>query len=270
MRIREHFKYNDANMLTAAHLGISKWNWEYVEHTTNIEDAKVIMQKKEFDVLPIMDSEGEFHSFYSTWSWGDYTHLNKNIIDYGRRVYYKMSFRDLIKKFTGKKDSRYFFLQTHDDIVGLVSVVNFNSLPVYNYLYREISSIEYLVSNFLEGVISEKKVLAILQESGDVTANELASRYLSTVSNNLGSSIFHHLYLSHLGLVIKNCVSEFDHSLKKLGSYAKSFGNEYRELRNVVAHPSRLIVTGYDSFGKIDQVLNDFDEIRELLHNQNG
>jgi hypothetical protein len=265
MRRLQHFEYRDNIMLNAAQIGVSKWRWDFVDADCNKEAAMSIMKEKKYDVLPIIDADGNFTSFYSTWSWGEYDELNRNQIDSSRCIYYKMSFRDLVKKFAEKADSRFFFLETHDEIIGLVSTVNFNTLPVYNYLYREIADIEYRVSSFLESQVPETDVVITLNESNDKLAQELVENYLSTSSSNQNSNIFQHLFLPNLGLIIGKHKMDFPEPQRKLASYARSFSNEYRELRNLVAHPVRPVITGQSSFISLSKILNDFDEIRNIL-----
>jgi hypothetical protein len=102
MRILQHFGYRDHIMLNASQIGISKWRWDFVNAVCNKEAAMSIMKEKKYDVLPIINEDSKFSSFYSTWSWGEYNELNRNQIDSSRRIYYKMSFRDLVKKFAEK------------------------------------------------------------------------------------------------------------------------------------------------------------------------
>lgn len=83
MRIQQHFNYIDSNILTVAHIGVSNWEYTFVNSATGIEEAKSIMEEREFDVLPVLENNGEFKSFYTTWPWGNYSQLNKNQIDYG-------------------------------------------------------------------------------------------------------------------------------------------------------------------------------------------
>ena len=65
MDIRKHFEYNPILDLTAAHIGINKWDWDTIDNEDE-EKARERMKKKRFDVLPIMDSDGKVLKYFST------------------------------------------------------------------------------------------------------------------------------------------------------------------------------------------------------------
>jgi len=265
MRVLKHFEYRDNNILTAAQIGVSKWRWDFADENWDLDQAKHFMKTKEYDVLPIVNNDDSFSSYYTTRKWGDYEDLKKNKIDDSNKIYYKMSFIDLVKKFTEETYSRYFFLETHDEVVGLISTVNFNTLPVYNYLYREIADIEYRVSGLLEENVSQEVILETLLRSSDKMNNDLANKFIALSQTNEGSNIFQHLYLPNLGYLIRKHVEDLPIEKRAIVQYASSFFKEYRKLRNIVAHPIRHVISSKDSFEELSKTLDDFEDIRNLI-----
>ena len=94
MRINQHFEYQDNFSLTAAQLGVSKWNWDCINDAESMDVARDIMSAKQYDVLPIKNKDGSFTKHHSTQEWGIYEQLNKSLIESSQRIYYKMDFRD--------------------------------------------------------------------------------------------------------------------------------------------------------------------------------
>jgi len=265
-RLLNQFTYKDSNFLSAAQIGVSRWTWEYVDHDCDIDIAKNTMSQKEYDVLPIKNKDSSYTSFYSTNVWGDYSSLTKVDIDSSKRIYYKMSFRDLLKIFSAQKGNRYFFLETHDDIVGLISRVNFNSLEVYNFLYREIADIEYQISNCFEQHIDESVIIDSFQNSSDDHNRRLVKSYQKLLDANQNNSIFHHLYFPHLGVIIDKHINLLPEKYHSLSMYSEPFTNRFRLLRNNIAHPTKPLISTHGKFREISEILIEFDKIRSILN----
>ena len=159
MDIREQFEYNPSIDLTAAQIGINKWQWE----TINSEDevrAKEFMKRNRFDVLPIINPDGRIERFYSTRIWNNYHDLQLANISESDTIYYRLSFSDLIKKFHYEK-KHFYFLTNVDEVLGFVSFIHLNCLVVYNYLYQVFADLEQAIANLLRDHIDQKDILEI-------------------------------------------------------------------------------------------------------------
>jgi len=267
MNIQKHFAYTYHLDVTVAQIGVSKWNWIYTEND-NEEAAKQIMQENRFDVLPIKNNSGIFIEYYSTQKFNDYSSLNRLKIKDENTIYYRLSLKDLVRKFHETEDL-FFFLTDYDEILGLVSYVNLNCHLVYNYLFSIISNMERQVSNLLKLHLDSTELIKQFVQSGNDEIHQLAIRFLEKEVNNHDLDFFEHLYLSSLSFVIKKNINKLPEDLRILGSYSKKFGvgNVYNLLRNKVMHPVRPILSDKESISQIHELLEDYSELQNIWSN---
>ena len=261
MNIKRQFIYDPAVEVSASQIGISKWNW-ISTRSTDEKFAAELMQQNRFDVLPIENEDGTFDSYFSTQEWNVYSSLNKNKINDAQTIYYRLSLKDLIRKF--KNDDRYYyFLTDHDQILGLVSYVNLNCQVVYNYLFFIIADIERRVSEILKMNLSQNKILTEFKKSEDKHLSELSESFENNIADNNDSDIFQHMYLQTVGITLKKFISELPDKYKLLNKYSSKFGTEgvYNLVRQKVMHPVRPILSDKKSINQIDELLDDYIKI---------
>ena len=151
MNIKKQFQYDPAIEVSASQIGISKWNWISIKSNDETQ-ALSLMKTNRFDVLPIENEDGTVTSFFSTQEWNKYDSLNKSRIKDAATIYYRLSLKDLVRKF--KEEERHFYFMTdYNEVLGLVSFVNLNCQLVYNYLFFIIADIERSVSEILKKYI---------------------------------------------------------------------------------------------------------------------
>jgi arsenate reductase-like glutaredoxin family protein len=264
MNIKKQFQYDPEVEVSASQIGISKWDWISTKSTEE-KLAVEIMKRNRFDVLPIENEDGTFNSYFSTQDWNIYSSLNRNKINNTQTIYYRLSLKDLIKKF--KDDERhYYFLTDYDQILGLVSYVNLNCQLVYNYLFFIIADIERSVSRILKNYVTQEKIISVFQKSDDKHLLELAESFQRNIDENNDNDIFQHMYLQTVGITLKKFVSELPDEYKPLNKYSSKFGTEgvYNLVRQKVMHPVRPILSDKKSINQIDELLNDYIEIKNI------
>jgi hypothetical protein len=265
MDIRKQFEYNPNIDLTAAHIGINKWDWETIDSEDD-EVAKEIMKTKKYDVLPIVEKNGKVLKYFSTRAWNDYDKLNLNNIEEKNSIYYRLSVNDLIRKFN-EDDRHYYFLTNHKDVLGLVSYVNLNCQAVYNYLFQIIADIERSVSYILKENINQREILDYFKHSSDIHLNEVAKRFEEAAEQGQDNTIFEHMYLQTVGITLNKFHNRLPSNIKQLNKYSSKFSpdNIYGKLRNRVMHPVRPILNEKATIKEMNELLSDYTEIKELL-----
>ena len=265
MDIRKHFEYNPTIDLTAAQIGINKWHWDTI-NSEDEEKAKEIMKLKKYDVLPIKNPDGKVTKYFSTRDWNNYEKLNLNEIELSNSIYYRLSFNDLIKKFNNEK-KRFYFLTDYNEILGLVSYVNLNCLAVYNYLYLVIADLEQTISYLLKLYIEQNDILEVFKKSGDPHLDEIVAAFENSVSQGNDNTIFEHMYLQTVGITLGKFYKKLPVKFHSLNKYTNKFASNgiYNLLRNNVMHPVRPILNDSETISKIDNLLTDFQEIKEIF-----
>jgi hypothetical protein len=265
MDIKRHFDYNPTLDLTAAHIGINKWDWKTIDEE-NEDKAKEIMKEKSFDVLPVLDTNGKATKYFSTRVWNNYDKLNLNHIDQASLVYYRLSLNDLVSKFNEEK-KHYYFLTNYKDILGLVSYVNLNCQAVYNYLFQIIADLERSIAYMLKEHLNQDEIIDTFKTSSDSHLNKVAKTFEEAMASGKDSTIFEHMYLQTIGITLSKFSNKLPDDYKKLNKYSPKFSPTgiYGEFRNKIMHPVRPILNDDASIAKIDTLLKDYSEIKELL-----
>ena len=265
MNIKKQFQYNPEIEVSVSQIGISKWNW-VAYHSTIQNEPNEIMKNFRFDVLPINNDDGTVTSYYCTQEWNKYENLNKINIKDTHTIYYRLSLKDLIRKFKNE-DRHYYFLTDYEQILGLVSYVNLNCQLVYNYLFFIISDIERSVSELLKEHVSQEQILTEFHKSKDEHLKNLATEFEKNIVNNEDSNIFQHMYLQTIGITLKKFTNELPKECKKLAKFSSKFGTQgvYNLIRQKVMHPVRPILSDKKSIHQIDELLTDYFEIKEIF-----
>ena len=269
MNLKKQFIYDPSIEVSASQIGISKWHWI----STNSNDpaiAREIMKSNRFDVLPIINEDGLVTSFFSTQEWNNYENLNKLPIKDTQTIYYRLSFKDLIRKF--KNDQKHFyFLTDYEQILGLVSYVNLNCQLVYNYLFYIIADIERSISKIIKSYMSPEEVLNQFSISKDNHLLDLVKEYNKQIELNSDNDFFQYMYLQTIGIVLKKFQNNLPIEYKRLLKFASKFGSEgtYNLIRRKVMHPIRPILSDIKSIDQIDELLSDYEEIRNIIEKVN-
>lgn len=269
MDIKSYFQFDPGFDLTAAQIGINKWDWIGISISDENEALK-IMRTNKFDVLPIIGENGEVNEYYCTREWNKFEALNRCKIDSNKAIYYRTSFPDLIKIFHESKD-HYFFLSDYKNILGLVSFVNLNSPNVYNYLYNVLSDIERKFLIILKRYLDEHQILAYYKEANDKHLVNLFNQYTEYQEKGIDHSIFELMYFQSLGITFRHFVNDLPISLRNLNSFAAKMtaNGVYNSVRSKIMHPVRAILHSEESITELNELLDDYEVIRSQNFYQN-
>ena len=269
MSIKNKFYYHPSIDVIASQIGISKWNWIDIKED-NESKAKIIMKENRFDVLPISESDNSIFYYFSTREWNNYKSLNKLSIKKAPKVYYQMSLKDLIRKFK-KEESHYYFLTDENEILGLVSYVNLNCQLVYNYLFQVISDIERSVSDLLKKSIKQEELINYFKNSENNHLNKIVLNFENAIKTNSDNDIFQHLYLQDIGILLNKFENRIPYNKKRILKFKKKFSpeNTYTLLRNKIMHPVRPILSSPEIINKMDELLVDYEIIKDTIDNTN-
>lgn len=269
MDIKSYFQFDPGIDLTAAQIGINKWDWKGISNLDENE-ALEIMRTNKFDVLPIIGENGEVYQYYCTREWNNFEALNRCIIEAKRAIYYRTSFPDLIKMFHESND-HFFFLSDYKNILGLVSFVNLNSPFVYNFLYNILSDIERMFSAILKNHLEEHQILTYYYDSNDTHLTELFNQYKEYQEQGVEHSIFELMYFQTLGITFRHFVNELPHGLRNLNRFATKMtaNGVYNIVRRKVMHPVRAILHTTESIAELNELLDDYEIIRSHRIHQN-
>ena len=264
MDLKRYFDYNPMLDLTAAHIGINKWEWETID-SEDENAAKEKMKAKKFDVLPV-SNKGKVNKYFSTRLWNNYDNLNLNFIEQSNLIYYRLSLSDLIRKFN-EEGKHYYFLTDYKDVLGLVSFVNLNCQAVYNYLFQILADLERSIAYLLKDYIDQNEIIEVYKVSEDSHLKEVAKTFEDAVKAGKDSTIFEHMYLQTVGITLSKFCHKLPNNLKKLNKYSSKFSpnSTYGEIRNKIMHPVRPILNDNETISKIDELLNDYFDIKDII-----
>lgn len=265
MNLKRLFEYEPSIDVTAAQIGISKWNWTCA-YSEDENEAKKVMLDKRFDVLPIISADQLIKEFFITQNWGDYSSLKRLNIQDNLTVYYRISLYDLIRKF--KEDKRnFYFLKDHNNILGLVTIANLNCQLVYNYLFFLIADLEKSMNEMLKANISEDRILETFKNSSDEFIRKIPETYDKKKNENLDNDIFQEFYLQTIQYVLNKFGNEFDPKIKQILDFKNDFGTDglFNKIRNLTMHPIRPILSDRQSILELDKFLTSYLKIKDIL-----
>jgi hypothetical protein len=278
MNIKSHFYFEPSIDLNAAHIGINRWNWDKIEQD-DIEMAKSIMSSKRYDVLPIEIPGRRVEEYFATEHWNKFKpaeiEIEKRRIQDAPKIYYRLSFNDLIRKFKNH-GSHYYFLINSDDVLGLVSKANLHHQAVYNYMYFVLSDLEKSFRDFFRSNLDEDAVEKLLGEKSrnDKRLTKVLDQYEVAKKHNRDTDIFDCTYITDLSIFLKHFNKLKLKSAQNLNPELRRIGKEfaakkpYSIIRNDVAHNNTIFSTP-ESIEHIDHLLSDYQRVKEILSNQN-
>lgn len=261
-----YFKHSGDPEIVAALVGISKVDWRSVPVGTKIQEAATIMEKEAFDVLPIIESNGNIERCFTTYKWGTYVVENIIISDIQKEhcLYFLSNIHDVILKFASS-GRKYFFLDNHSQILGLITIGNLNCKHVYLYFYNLIVQLEQALSRFLvvHG-ISQVDLINLFDERKDSTnAQDALARFREDNSKGLDYSFLEYIYLVDFAFIYKkyDLTKKFSFSNK----HFESIITLVNEVRKTVAHPNRSLIKSEESILQLKKVILGIDMLMEKL-----
>ncbi len=256
-----HFLREGVVDINAAVVGIGKTRWRCIEESNATEEqAKAIMLKQRFDILPISTGE-EVKKYFCTDTWNDYSTISSRALTHKDVIPFQTHIRDVIKGFA-LESRNFYFLQSERRIVGLISVANLNCRQVKVYLFSLLSELEVGLGIFITENVSKERLLEI-SFSDNTKEKHMGTleRYEKDKSSGVDVPLVEYLYLSDLISIITT-----EHLYERLGykgrcHFGKSLGS-LNELRHAVAHPARSIINEKNT---VERLWKRIDRIEEAL-----
>lgn len=268
MKEKESFTRSINLDITAATIGISSDNWYCFKPGMKREDIRETMLKKNYDVVPIYNKNDVFNSYF-TLSKQDNFKLHNNKIKQDDRIYYLTHIKDAVWKMNKTNKTHFFLSNGHDenDIVGLLSLSNYNCREFYIYLFSLISYIEREFAGLIESDNTKGfQILERMSHSEELKEQlkTVMDRFKQDVKNKNENDYKEYLYLHQLKFLIIE-----EQKYKKLGyknsNYFDSGTKWLKDLRNNIAHPVKSIVRNLDDLKNLELGMNKLYEFKEKL-----
>lgn len=259
MRFDFYYRREHVVDIDAAVVGVSRLRWSSLsaEEADDLERARLIMQQRQFDIMPI-DGGDHVAGYVRTASWGDFTEVERHELKPGDVISQHLPLEEVIRGFT-EEERLYYFLASYGRITGLITVVNLNCRQAKVYLYALINELEVSLGAFMrrclnDGALNEEQVLSEVRpgtrkrfekdRKAGVEADLVEYLYLPELLDVLGK----HQLLQSLGL------SDDHGSENPMGDIVV--------LRNRVAHPVRSLV---EKPADIERLWRDVSVLEEAL-----
>ncbi len=265
---KEFFKRPITIDITTATIGINREDWYCHKPGMTQQEVRETMLIEKFDVVPIVNKQGFFEKYF-TLDEADNTKLKVNMIGTSDRLYYLTHVRDAILRMKTENRAHFFLSNGRDqnDIVGLLSLSNYNSREFYVFLFNLISYTERELADLIESnEIDAFKVLTKLSHTKELweQLKTIRARFEQDRKNNNENDYKEYLYLHHLISLVKA-----EGKYQKLG-YAKGQDFEsgtglLKDLRNKIAHPVKSLVRNLSELSNLDAALNKLYEFKERL-----
>ena len=104
---KEFFTRPISTDISVATIGINKDDWYCHKPGMTRDEVKATMIKKGFDVVPIVDKNGNFRQYYTLDKSNDNKPVHK-YIQQADRLYYLTHVRDAVWKMNNEKKAHYF------------------------------------------------------------------------------------------------------------------------------------------------------------------
>lgn len=267
--IEKEFFTRSINLdITAATIGISSDNWYCSNPGMKRDDIRKTMIQKNFDVVPIYNKHKVFNSYF-TISKQDNVILQENKINQDDRMYYLTHIRDAVWRMNKTKKTHFFLSNGHDenDIVGLLSLSNYNCREFYVYLFSLISYIEREFAHIIE--CDKTKGFQILEEMSQTEElkgqlKTIIDRFKQDERNGNENDFKEYLYLQQLIFLIKG-EGKYKKLNYKNSNDFESGTSQLKNLRNNIAHPVKSIVRDLNDLNKLNSGINKLYEYKERL-----
>ena len=254
-----HFSRETVVDIDAAVVGISRTHWQAVAAEAKPEHAVQMMRQNRFDVLPIVAGQA-VREYFCTVVWGDYSQIQRRSITRNDIIPHRSHVRDVIRGLA-TEERFFYFLGYEHQIVGLVSVANFNSRQVKVYLFSLLSELEIRLGTFINERVAENELCTLTLDSGKAKHAETKEQFNKDRRNGLDAPLIEYLYLSDFLTVSAKLGLFTELGFASRKTFEKQV-NPLNTLRNSVAHPSHSLITTAESIKKL---WRDIDHIEELL-----
>lgn len=254
--------------ISAATLGINKDDWFCHKPGMRTEFVKETMIMNSYDIAPIINKQGKFNKYYCLV---ENTELKVEDIKDTDRLYYLTHICDAIWKMNNEKRRHYFLSngKDKDDVVGLLSLSNFNSREFYVYLFSLISYIERELAKLIDNDANEAFILLEKKANNEDLKNQIKiiiKRYNKDKENDADNNYKEYLYLHHMLWLIS---SESKYKLLDYSNeddFIKNTG-KIKDIRNNVAHPIKSLVRDLDDLENLHIGLSKIYEIKNKIEN---
>ena len=252
-----HFQREDIIDINAAVVGISRSRWTAATPSdTSIEHAQKIMKANGFDVLPIDDGR-RVREYFNTQDWGVYTSIEQKPISYRDVISYQTPIRDVIKGFVAEKRN-FYFLESENRIVGLVTVGNLNCRQVQIYLFSLFCELETAMAAYLSSLMSQDEIRNAFSQSRSPKFSEVESRYKNDQKRGVDESYVEYLYFSDLIRLI----APKQWAQLEISPARQTALKELKEWRNRVAHPTMSLIRKPEN---VEALWYSLDSVEEIL-----
>ncbi len=264
------FHADIAANVTAAVVGISRERWDYAPDSMPEHEARAMMCDRRYDVLPIHSDDG-VREYYRTTEWDTYDSIHRDQISQDELISADTPIREVVGG-SAEDGRRWYFLECDTQVVGLVSIVNLNSLPFQTYLYTFLNEYEMLLGQFLmdngAGPGLQENILKLTDRDGKPT--EPRKQYEADRDNGVDAAPVAYLQLPHFrDAVCKlNLHLKLGYSKKEKQQFQDDFQTIY-DLRNHVDHRIRsLRGTGSveELWGRIQCLEKAISQLRGVIN----
>lgn len=261
----KYFKSEPELDLTAAHIGISCFDWVCVE-SQQVLEAHETMQLNRFDILPVLEN-GVITGYYETQQWGNFSDppIFKSIHS-APKVYFRMSVFDLLRKIDSEKQL-FYFLESSSGVVGLVTIGNLNFKAVYAQVFQLIIGIERAMSQIISQFIDENEILESFLQASDKSCRAIAEQHVDDMKRNADVSLFEKMYLPNYSVILRRFKERFPENAKLVCKYQKKFGSNsvLNLVRNRAAHPNRSLILSKSPLSSVSQLLEVLDAYSTII-----
>lgn len=254
--------------ISVATIGINRDDWYCHKPGMTRDEVRETMVREGFDVVPIVDKGGFFKKYF-TLNKADSSKLDFNDIEAADRLYYLTHVRDAVWKMKSEQKTHYFLTngRNENDIVGLLSLSNFNCREFYVFLFSLMSYIErefaFLIESDKETGFKTLRKLSHTPELAD-QLRIIEERLNEDKEKKNENDYKEYLYLHHLIWLVKT-----EKKYEKLG-----YQNEQdfetgtsglKDIRNNIAHPVKSLVRNLKDLDNLDAGLNKLYEFKGRL-----
>ena len=256
--------------INVATIGINKDDWYCHNPGMKQNDVMETMLNKGFDVVPIVNKAGVFEKYFTINKY-DNPKLDTNDIKEEDKLYYLTHVRDAIWIMKTKQKSYYFLTNGRGDneIVGLLSLSNFNCREFYVFVFSLLSYVEREFAFLIESDTQEGfRILEKLSQTTELNEQleTIKKRYNEDREKQNENDYKEYLYLHHLIWLLKD-----EKKFEKLKySNAQDFErgtSKLKDLRNNIAHPVKSLVRNLSDLDSLYIALNKLYEFKERLDN---
>ena len=262
------FHKNFDTDIIVANIGINREEWFCYKPGDDFSKILALMVKEKYDIVPSLNKRGDVAGYLYI---NEDEELKSTQIEDSHKLYYRTHIHDVIWKMS--EEERDFYFLTHgrsgDNIIGLISLCNFNCREFYIYLFSLLSFVERELATMITYSYEEAfKILAKRANNGELK-NQLKSveeRFYEDQQVNRDNDFKEYLYLTQLLWLL--CEQKGYKNLN-YNNEASFVGNTsmLKEIRNNVAHPVRSLVRNHKDLKNLRKGLDKLYELKSKIEN---